>query len=62
MNGFEGTEEEWLVSLKGDAGRSIINIILTSSEDNFDIYTITYSDNTTSTFAVRNGINGVEFL
>ena len=44
---------------KGDRGVSIIKIEKTSSNGNVDTYTITYSDNTTSTFTVTNGKNAV---
>lgn len=42
-NGFAGTEEEWLESLKGEAGRSITGI--TTDENNNVI--VTFSDNST---------------
>lgn len=42
----------------GQDGRAIISIELTNSIDNIDTYTITYSDNTTSTFKVTNGKDG----
>ena len=42
----------------GQNGISIVSIALTSSEENIDTYTITYSNGTTSTFTVTNGING----
>ena len=43
---------------KGEDGRSVVFISLTSSEGNVDTYTITYSDGTTSTFTVTNGVDG----
>ena len=46
------------ISAKGEAGRSVTSIELTSSEGNIDTYTITYSDGTTSTFKVTNGQDG----
>ena len=58
LNGFEGTEEEWLASLKGESGRSIVDIVLTASENNIDVYTIYYSDDTISLFTVKNGEKG----
>ena len=61
--GYTGTEEEWLLSLvgsTGEAGRGIVDISLTESNDNVDTYTITYSDGTTSVFYVRNGKNGTD--
>ncbi len=57
-NGFEGTLSEWLESL---VGRGITNVKRTSGSGMagvVDTYTITYSDGTTSTFTVRNGMNG----
>ena len=43
---------------KGDDGISIVKIEKTSSEDGVDTYTITFSDNTTSTYQVTNGKDG----
>lgn len=67
-NGFVGTEEEWLASLggggtagTGPAGRGITSIDRTAGDGSAgttDTYTITYSDDTTSTFSVYNGNNG----
>lgn len=42
----------------GDNGVSIISISKTKSTNNVDTYTITYSNNTTSTFTVTNGEDG----
>lgn len=42
----------------GKDGRSIISIDLTSTEGNADVYTIRYSDETTSIFKVTNGKDG----
>ena len=42
----------------GQDGVSVVSIDLTSSEGNVDTYTITYSDDTTSTFTVTNGVDG----
>ena len=44
----------------GDDGVSVVSISKTSTVDNVDTYTVTFSDNTTSTFAVTNGINGTD--
>lgn len=49
---------EWLESIKGEDGKGIASISKTSSSGNVDTYTITYTDNTTSTFTVTNGTNG----
>jgi hypothetical protein len=45
---------------EGGDGRGIVSIDLTSSEGLVDTYTITYTDNTTSTFTVTNGKDGVD--
>ena len=42
----------------GKDGVSIVSVTLTSSSENVDTYTITYSDNHTSTFKVANGEDG----
>ncbi len=42
----------------GDDGISVVSIEKTSTNGNVDTYTITYSDNTTSTFTVTNGVDG----
>lgn len=61
---FTGTYEEWLASIKGQDGTNgkdgvgIKSIVLTSSEGETDTYTITYTDGTTSTFAITNGKDG----
>lgn len=59
--GFTGSLQEWLASLKGADGRGIVAVARTSGDGSagtVDTYTITYTDNTTSTFTVRNGSNG----
>ena len=43
---------------RGEDGVSIISVDLTSSDGLVDIYTITYSDGTTSNFIVTNGKDG----
>lgn len=48
--------------IKGDPGRGIVNISRTSGDSSpgtYDVYTITYTDNTTSLFSVYNGADGV---
>ncbi len=72
-NGHSGTEKEFLEWLKGekgdtgsqgdkgekgDAAVSVKSITKTSTEGLVDTYTITYSDNTKSTFTVTNGASG----
>lgn len=62
--GFSGTQSEWIESLKGepgiqgakgDPGVGISSILKTSSEGLTDTYTITMTDESTSTFIVVNG-------
>ena len=43
---------------RGYTGNGISSITLTSSSDNVDTYTITYTDGQTSTFDVTNGLDG----
>ena len=43
---------------RGEDGVSIVSVDLTSSDGLVDIYTITYSDGTTSNFIVSNGKDG----
>lgn len=52
-NGTNGTNGE-----DGDDGRGITSIAKTSTAGLVDTYTITYTDNTTSTFTVTNGADG----
>ena len=52
-DGSQGPQGE-----KGNDGVSIVSIIKTSSEGLVDTYTITYSDNKTSTFTITNGEKG----
>ena len=42
----------------GKDGRGIVSIDLTSSQDNIDTYTITYTDGTTTNFTITNGKDG----
>ena len=63
-NGFTGTLTEWLESLKGQsggsgsAGKGIESITKTGTNGLVDIYTITFSDGTSTTFEITNGENG----
>lgn len=50
LNGQDGKD--------GADGRGIVSITKTSSAGLIDVYTITYTDNTTSTFTVTNGKDG----
>ena len=43
---------------KGEKGVSITKVEKTSSEGNIDTYTITFSDGTSSTFNITNGVDG----
>lgn len=52
-NGAKGKD-----GIDGKDGVSIVSILKTSSEKNVDTYTITYSNNETSTFKITNGLNG----
>lgn len=52
-NGTNGKD-----GIDGKDGVSIVSILKTSSEENVDTYTITYSNNETSTFKITNGLNG----
>ena len=67
-NGYIGTEEEWLNSLigkQGPTGISIVKVEKTKTEGLVDTYTITYSDETTSTFQITNGktpVKGTDYF
>lgn len=43
---------------KGDTGTSIVSVTKTGTQGLIDTYTILFSDNTTTTFQVKNGENG----
>ena len=53
-----GIRAEGLRGPQGEAGRGIVSIDKTNTSGQIDEYTITYTDNTTSTFIVTNGTNG----
>ncbi len=55
--GFEGTVDEWLESLKG---ATVKKVEKTSTNGLVDTYTITFSDNTTAFFNVTNGASAYE--
>lgn len=55
QQGNTGTEEDFIASLIGESGRGIVSIEKTSTSGLVDTYTITYTDDTTSTFQVTNG-------
>lgn len=52
----QGNQKE----VKINDGRGIVSIEKTSTSGNIDTYTITYTDDTTSTFEVINGIDGTD--
>ena len=55
------SEYVYLDYMKGEDGKGISSVVRTSGNGaagTVDTYTITYTDNTTSTFTVRNGANG----
>lgn len=68
-NGFVGTKAEWLTSLDGQDGidgKSITTVTFTSTTDasglpaqsgGIDTYTISYSDATTNTYNIYNGVD-----
>ena len=43
----------------GKDGKGIVSVTKTDSQDNVDIYTVTFSDGSTTTFTVTNGKDGV---
>lgn len=57
-NGKDGVNGE--DGVDGKDGISIVSIELTDTEGLEDTYTITYSDNSTSTFVVTNGADGAQ--
>lgn len=62
--GFTGTEAEWVDSLKGNDGTngkdgvSVVKIEKTGTDGLVDTYTITFSNDTTTTFTITNGSKG----
>lgn len=49
---------EAIAAMRGLPGRGIVSVLKTGSRGLVDIYTITYTDNSTSTFEVTNGSSG----
>ncbi len=45
---------------KGDAGNGIVSVEKTGTNGNVDTYTITFTDGTTATFEVTNGVDGAQ--
>jgi hypothetical protein len=59
LNGFEGTEEEWLASLRG--GTSVASVTQTTTSTasgGVNVMTVKLTDGRTSDFTVRNGKDG----
>ena len=54
--GFEGTVEEWLESLKG---AHVTNVEKTETNGLVDTYTVTFSDGSSTFFNVTNGADGL---
>lgn len=59
-SGYIGTYEEWLESIKGETGRGILLIEKTSTDGVVDTYTITFTDESKTTFTVTNGKDGIQ--
>lgn len=63
-NGFQGSVDDWLLSLVGKSGKDgfdgigIKEIGMLSSNGNTDTYSIVFTDNSTQTFDIVNGIDG----
>ena len=51
-----------LGNVKGPSGKGISSITKTGTSGLVDTYTITYTDNTTTTFTVTNGESGIEVV
>ena len=61
----DGVEQDVLyldpeIFIAGKDGRGIVSIVKTATSGLVDTYTITYTDNTTSTFQVTNGEDGAQ--
>ena len=60
-SGYEGTYEEWLKSIKGekgDSGVGIASITKTGSDGLVDVYTVTFTDGSQTSFSITNGAQG----
>lgn len=53
QEGFEGTLEGWLDSLKGEEGNGIVSVLKTDTNDDFDTFTITYSNGESSSVTIE---------
>ena len=64
--GYEGSFDEFLLAIKGadgqdgEDGRSIVSVQKILSNGNVDTYQIKYSDNTSTTYTITNGIDGAD--
>ena len=59
QNGFEGTAAEWIASLHGNGiGVDYIEKTGTSEDGRIDTYTIYYTDGSSYTYTVTNGVDG----
>ncbi len=56
--GYAATGPKGDTGANGTDGVSIVSVIKTGSDGEIDTYTITYSDGNTSTFTIRNGVDG----
>lgn len=57
-NGYQGTEQEWLLSLNGQDGRGIVNVSYQQDiETRNTIVTFLFSDGTTSSFPLQDGLS-----
>lgn len=56
--GYQGTEEEWLLSLNGQDGRGIVSVSYQlDAETRNTIVTFLFSDGTTSSFPLQDGLS-----
>lgn len=59
INGFKGTEKEWLASLKGESGTMILACdYIGQTEDGGNIYQLTFDNGFTYTFVAPKGDTG----
>ena len=62
VNGFAGTEADWLLSLvgpTGPTGNGINSVAKTDTVGLVDTYTVTMTSGDTTTFTVTNGVDGL---
>lgn len=58
LDGFEGTEQEWLESLIGNGIQSVMQTQTSHESDGENIVTVTMTDGTQAQFTIRNGKQG----